>query len=134
MIKLKEKNLQELYKQIGKMKKSLDNKYFYKTKDLLITAPIDYAELAQEGKKLKHCVASYGERVSNKQTIILFIRKVSEPTVPYFTLELNPTTLEVKQCRGLCNRGYPEDVKTFISQWLNKKVLKNINTAEIKSA
>lgn len=103
-------------------KQEYDNKFYFENKVLFITAPKDYNDLVNEGERLHHCVATYGTSIVEKNTIILFIRKLEEPESPYFTLELNPKTYEIRQCRGLQNCSYGNDVENFISQWKKVKL------------
>lgn len=113
---------------IAKMEKELNKKYGFETKSLLIRAPHDHHEIIEEGEKLNHCVAGYAKEVAKGKTIILFIRQKAEPDKPYFTLELNPITHSVLQCRGFGNCGYEKDVEKFIEQWKKSKLSKKADT------
>lgn len=62
------------------------------------------------------------KKVATEKTIILFIRKMSEKEKPYFTLELNPVTLRIEQCRGFDNCSYPNEVKKFMDKWYKTKI------------
>ena len=74
-------------------------------------------EFINEGKQLHHCVATYAKSVANGNTLILFIRKVSTPDQPYYTLEYNNS--RVLQNRGLRNCDRTEDVIIFEKKWLD---------------
>lgn len=69
-------------------------------------------ELNQESAALGHCVKRYGDSVARGETCIFFIRKKTEPDVPYYTLEIQPDG-EFIQCRGKNNCGMSEEVKAF---------------------
>ena len=79
--------------------------------------PITAAELIDEGSALHHCVATYAKEHLSGQTVIFFIRKKSEPDKPFYTLEYNPKTESIVQCRGLCNCGKTPEVKAFVKAW-----------------
>lgn len=96
--------------------------YGFEDKDFIITPPTRHNDIKDEGKQLKHCVATYARSVATAKTIILFIRKKTEPDKPFFTLELNPDTLSIKQCRGLKNCAYPQSVKKFMDKWIKEKI------------
>lgn len=73
-------------------------------------------EMIKEGKYLSHCVGTYAKAVSRGETCILFIRHVSEPNIPYFTLEYRNG--EVRQNRGKNNCERTEEVKIFEGKWI----------------
>lgn len=108
--------------QIARQYESYSNLYSYEDKNYCIMPPSRHNDLKNEGKTLCHCVATYAKRVAVGSTIILFIRKTSEKDKPYFTLELNPTTYEIEQCRGLRNCAYPKEVKDFMDKWYKEKI------------
>ena len=89
----------------------------YRSEGLMIIPPARHNELKQEGKKLHHCVATYARRVATGDTIILFIRKAEDPETPYFTLNIEPDSFGMIQCRGMKNCHYPNDVDKFIKKW-----------------
>lgn len=107
------------YPVIAEMADEFNRYYAYAGKELLIRAPKDHKELTREGQKLKHCVATYAKEVARGETVILFIRKVSEPDKPFYTLEYQDG--EVQQCRGLQNCSMTENVKKFVETW--KKII-----------
>lgn len=120
---------------IAPMHDELEKRFAFKTKSFLITAPKDSDDLKNEGKLLDHCVYNYAEDVALGKKIILFIRKTSAPDKPLATLELNPNTLELVQCKGFHNDPYPEEkeVYKFVEQWLAAVVNKPRKKA-VKSA
>lgn len=108
--------------QIARQYEKYSNLYSYEDKDFCIMPPVRHNDLKDEGKTLCHCVATYAKRVATGKTIILFVRKTSEKEKPYFTLELNPVTLRIKQCRGFENCSYPNKVKKFMDKWYKTKI------------
>lgn len=108
--------------QIARQYEKYSNLYSYEDKDFCIMPPVRHNDLKNEGKTLCHCVATYAKRVATGKTIILFVRKTSEKEKPYFTLELNPVTLRIEQCRGFENCSYPNEVKKFMDKWYKTKI------------
>lgn len=84
-------------------------------------------ELTAEGKALHHCVGGYIKRMAEEETAIFFLRKVSEPDKPFYTLELQKK--RVIQCRTEHNASYDRnpDVKNFVDMWMEKVVKKGGN-------
>ena len=84
-------------------------------------------ELTAEGKALHHCVGGYIRRMAEGETAIFFLRKVSEPDKPFYTLELQKK--RVIQCRTEHNASYDRnpDVKNFLDMWMEKVVKKGGN-------
>ena len=82
--------------------------------------------LNSESSALGHCVKTYGDKVAEGKTLIFFIRKKSEPEVPYYTLEIKPDGKFV-QCRGKYNCGTTEEVEEFkdmVVKEFNRKLKK----------
>lgn len=84
-----------------------------KARGLVIIVPKSGDEIKEEGRTLHHCVGTYVERVAKGETTILFVRKESEPDIPYFTLEYRNG--RVVQCRGKNNCGMTKDVRDFVA-------------------
>jgi len=79
---------------------------------LFIRMPANLNELTKEGETLHHCVGNYKERVMQGKTTIMFIRKISAPNIPYYTLEWRNGA--VVQCRGFKNCDMTPEVKAFV--------------------
>lgn len=73
------------------------------TENLVVLVPKSGEEIIAEGRLLKHCVGGYVNRHASGRTIILFIRHKDEPTIPYFTIEVDPESLTIMQCHGYKN-------------------------------
>lgn len=89
----------------------------YSDKKLCVIIADSPAALEKESKVLQHCVRSYADRIIKEQSLILFIREIGKIRKPYFTLELNPKTFDIVQCRGKSNCSAPSPVTQFITQW-----------------
>ena len=85
---------------------------------ILIRPAKSQSELKLEGTYLHHCVAGYAKRHADGQTAIFFIRRASEPDVPWFTLELDEDTLTVRQNRGKHNCARTDEITAFENMWL----------------
>jgi len=106
----------EKREQFRKYMKELYGRPEYREEKLLIRMAESPEELAKESAVLHHCVRTYVDKVARGGCAILFIRKVSEPDKPYFTLELSPKG-GISQCRGNHNCAYPQEVAAFLERW-----------------
>lgn len=113
-------------------------KFAWHSDGILIRPCASNDELKQEGKLLRHCVASYAERHAEGKTAIFFIRRETEPDKPWYTLELDEKNLVVRQNRGKCNCAKTPEVQAFEDKWLDwvrsgcktkKKKSKGVNAA-----
>lgn len=93
-------------------------RYCWRYQGLLIRPAKSQWELTEEGDSLHHCVSAYGDRHAAGKTAIFFIRRVSAPGMPYFTLELDERTLTVRQNRGDFNCARTPEVQAFEEAWL----------------
>ena len=115
---IKEKESKKLNELIYVRFKELDNLSFADEETGLMIRPCaTHGEIIKEGKILIHCVATYAKSYAEGKTAIFFIRKTSEPDIPYYTLEFKNG--KVAQNRGLRNCARTEDVKIFEEKWLN---------------
>ncbi|HPE52470.1 MAG TPA: PcfJ domain-containing protein, partial [Methanothrix soehngenii] len=62
-----------------------------------------------------HCVGSYANRVAEGDTTILFLRAVTKPDKPFYTLEWRKDRLV--QIRGDHNVPQTPEVAEFVEQW-----------------
>lgn len=85
----------------------------FKTDDLRIICAKSQGDLNKESRILHHCVRTYGEKVAEGRTLIYFIRKAEEIKIPFYTLEIDPKTGRVIQCRGERNKDMTPEVKEF---------------------
>ena len=100
-------------------------KYLYHNQKYCVIAPVTPQEIENEGSILKHCVRSYLRSVYDGLTTILFIRKLDEPDIPYFTAEVN-TDDEIVQIKGLENASIDTayELVAFVKEWAEEKNLK----------
>lgn len=102
-------------------------KFAWSEGEFFIRPAREQMELTAEGKALHHCVGGYIKRMAEGETAIFFLRKVSEPDKPFYTLELQKK--RVIQCRTEHNASYDRnpDVKNFVDMWMEKVVKKGGN-------
>ena len=85
----------------------------------LFIRPVDSAEvITREGEEQKNCVAGYAKRHAEGKTIILLLRKCSEPRNSWHTVEIDPVSLRCRQCYGHGNRQRTADAAEFMEQYL----------------
>ena len=78
-------------------------------------------ELFEEGRKLDHCVGSYGDRIIEGRSNIYFIRWNDKPEAPYFTLEVIGNT--ITQVYGYGDKPpmkSDKELNEFIHEWEKK--------------
>ena len=69
---------------------------------LMIKLPETVQDIIDEGAALNHCVASYADRHVAGALAIVFLRRISDPDTPYYTMEIS-NSYEIQQCRGRHN-------------------------------
>ena len=106
----KEIDIKNTQEKIIKMKKP------YMRGEYLIKLAENTAEFDKEGETLHHCLKTYKEKAARGDCAILFIRTITEPETPLYTLELSPSG-EIRQCRGNYNSSPTEEVNDFIKEW-----------------
>lgn len=122
-----EKN-KEIDKKINKRLPGLKKKYFFKDKDFFIRPAESSEDLINEGGTLNHCVAvHYMKPYANKETDILMIRKIDNPTVPLVTMEIKNG--QVKQAYGKNDTIPKKDVEKFIEKF-KTEILEKINSSK----
>lgn len=85
----------------------------YKAKGIVAICAKSQGALNRESRELHHCVRTYGQRVADGKTLIYFIRKAEEIETPFYTLEIDPLTGVVVQCRGSHNCNMTPEVQAF---------------------
>lgn len=84
-------------------REKLDEKYGFAMDGILIRAPINGAEVLDEGRILKHCVGGYADRHVKGSVTILFMRQEKRPDKPWLTIEMKGNQLV--QIHGFKNEG-----------------------------
>lgn len=95
----------------------------YEGENFVILAPKGTNDIVREGKVLRHCVASYIEKVATKETTVLFVRKKEVPEEPFYTIEVRNG--KVVQIEGSPhNRRPSNEVMNFVKEWEKIKLSK----------
>ncbi|MEM7038583.1 MAG: PcfJ domain-containing protein, partial [Bacteroidota bacterium] len=84
-----------------------------------------YNELAREGRRMRHCVASYASSCASGRISIWSLRKYNlfgEET-PLVTIELNMQGKRVVQVRGKCNRLADRRERRIVKEWAQQNRL-----------
>ena len=84
---------------------------------LMIRPAASGKELIEEGAYLNHCVGGYADRMARGTTMILLIREVDQPDIPYYTLQWKDGS--IIQCMRKGNKSYYDDPRmvAFIRMW-----------------
>jgi hypothetical protein len=100
------------------------NEYLYKNDTYAIIQPEKPIDIIKEGIELRHCVSTFVDKILEKQTIILFIRKLNNIEKPFFTLEIKNN--EIRQCHGLCNSNIDTEpgLEEFLKEYCKEKNIK----------
>ena len=102
-------DIRKKFKKVEKNLKDLE-KYEFEDKNYKIVAPKGIFDIVREGTILHHCIHTcdfYFERISTKESFILFLRKTSSPETPWYTLEIEPGG-NIRQKRTTGDKQGPE--------------------------
>lgn len=87
--------------------------------DGMLIRPVDSPyEIVKEGELQDNCVAGYAEDHAVGRTIIMVLRKCREPRMPWHTVEIDPETLECRQCYVAHNRRRTPEAAAFMDKYL----------------
>lgn len=119
------RNYDDIKKRIDeeKFKQEVDKQQdlLYNDKNFSIILPKKAQDVRQEGAILKHCVASYVDRIANGQTCIVFCRENNDKDEPYVTVEVKNGA--VTQAYGYQDSKPELDALKFLAKWAKKKDL-----------
>lgn len=107
-----EKTAAGIRKKFKKVEKNLKDlsKYEFEDANYKIVAPKNIFDIVREGTILHHCIHTcdfYFERISTKESFILFLRKTTAPESPWYTLEIEPGG-NIRQKRTTGDKQGPE--------------------------
>ena len=112
-----DEQLDEMY---SSWREKLRKALAWKGDDLGIFVPESLSELTYEGSELRHCVGSYKREVAQGIEGILFLRKLSSPDVPYYTIDVvkgEDGKYRVRQCHGKCNCQPTPEIIDALDKW-----------------
>lgn len=107
------KNIKEIYEAIG----STD----FQRYGMCVVMPQSRTDFITEGNALNHCVgsqSSYFENHMKGKRMIFFIRKLSAPDKPYFTMEADMRDKRICQLYGFGDCTAPKEVRKFAESFL----------------
>lgn len=109
--------------------KEIKPKYEYTGEEYLIVVPKRLIDIIAEGQALHHCAGAtdrYFDRIMQRETYICFLRKVSDPETPFYTIEVEPGGT-IRQHRGMYDEEPDIDkIKPFLRQW-QKEIRKRMS-------
>lgn len=105
-------------------------KWEYSDDNFDIRLPSGTDEIIMEGSRMNHCVGTYVDSFMQGSTIIMFLRKKSNPDKEYVTIEMNRdgSLYQVK-----CKNNYMVSSKStleFLTKWIEDKKL-NVKTRDV---
>lgn len=91
-------------------------------KDFCMVLPTTRNDFIKEGQSLNHCVGneSYFNSHIKGTRMIFFIRKLSEPEKPYYTMEVDMNLLKILQLYGFGDCSATPDVRKFANSFIRK--------------
>ena len=119
MMQVKDEKLNAIFRE----RAVKNDKYGWENEEFKVLIPHDISELYEEGRKLSHCVGTYGKVVAEGRSVVAFIRKATDVDTPLCTIEIRQNA--IVQARGMSNRpaeNIPK-IKTFIKAWAANKGL-----------
>lgn len=116
--------------------KEIRKKYGYEDEVYRIVVPKNFLEIIMEGAALHHCVGyteRYFDRILQRETYICFLRKLTEPDKPFYTIEVEPGGT-IRQHRGhLDEEPDIEEIKPFLRKW-QKEIRKRMSRKDHEDA
>lgn len=86
--------------------------YGFSDKKFIVVLPKTPDDLIREGREMHHCVGTYIDRYAGEESIILFVRRIGAPDVPFITAEVSPNNRPV-QIQDKYDTEPPEEVMRF---------------------
>lgn len=118
-----EKQARELEKKWPKVNGQLPKlkKFEFTDGDYTVIAPDNVLDIVKEGTILSHCVHTcdyYFSRIQTDESYLFFLRRSSQPDVPWYTLEVEPSgNIRQKRTTGdNQNADFQKAVK-FLKKW-----------------
>lgn len=99
---------------------------------LQVYVPESVEDLKMEGKRLHNCIGTYCEKIADKETLVFFVRKLSDPNKEYVAFEYDSRG-KVVQIRENRNKNCEnENVIQFVNAFC--KALNSINVYKLIAA
>ena len=97
---------------LAKLSKGLSDKYQFESDDFVVVIPESVDAFKDEKAQMHNCVTNYIDRVCNKETVVLFVRRASAPEKSVCTMEIKDG--KIVQLYGKRNTEAPKAVKNVI--------------------
>lgn len=114
------KDISKRFPKVNQVVKEL-TKYEFADKEYCIIAPKEIMDIVREGTILHHCVHTcdyYFDRISRKESYLLFLRKASEQDTPWYTLEVEPGgNIRQKRTTGDNQNDDFKKAVPFLKKW-----------------
>lgn len=114
------RELNEKFPGAEEVLKEIAPKLAYENEQFRITVPEKLFDIVTEGQALHHCVGSsdrYFDRIMQRETYICFLRRVSEPETPYYTIEVEPGGTIRQHRSWLDEEPNLEEIRGFLREW-----------------
>jgi hypothetical protein len=93
-----------------------------------ITELLNNVELLEEGRRMRHCVATYAETCAKRQSAIWSLKiENGEGRKPVLTIEVDLPTKTICQVRGRCNRLPKDHEIAVIRRWMAREGIRMAN-------
>jgi hypothetical protein len=114
----------------------IKEKFEYAGEGFCIIVPVKIVDIVKEGNALHHCAGAtdrYFDRIKQNETYICFLRKLSDPETPFYTIEVEPGGT-IRQHRGMFDEEPEiEVVKPFLREW-QKEIKRRMKARDRKLA
>jgi hypothetical protein len=130
------RKLDKKFPEARKVLKDIKEKLEWSNDDFIIKTPEHLTDIIFEGQQLHHCAGAtdrYFDRICQRETYIVFLRKAAEPDKPYYTIEVEPGGV-IRQHRGMYDEEPEiELVKPALREW-QKEIRKRMKEEDRKAA
>ena len=112
--------LQQMDKQYAPWRKRLRKALGWKGQIFGIFIPESLDELTEESEILHNCAESLKQAVAQKKKGVLFLRKLTLPDAPYYTVVVikgSNGKYRVEQCRGFLDSDPITGIDKILKQW-----------------
>ncbi len=116
-----EKERAKLYEKFATVAIKYEGLQYKRQADFIMLIPHSPADLIREGEQLSHCVGrmGYDQKMAREETLIFFVRNITEPDEPFVTVEYSIKQHKVLQCYGEHDHKPNESVLNFVNKkWL----------------
>lgn len=134
--KEQKKKLDAKFPDARKILKDIKAKFEWSNNEYIIVVPDHLTDIIFEGQQLHHCAGAtdrYFDRICQRETYIVFLRKAAAPKEPYYTIEVEPGGA-IRQHRGMYDEEPEiELVKPALKEW-QKEIRKRMKEEDRKAA